>query len=295
MAGAAGELELVGSPAPVPALHETWRRLKRNRGSVLGLVIVLLYVAVAFLAKPLAPYNPADGDVLARLQGPSVRHLLGTDELGRDILSRLTYGARISLEIQVTAAAVAMLIGVFWGLVAGYFGGWVDDLSMRVIDVLLSFPSILLAIAIVAVVGTGLANIIVAVGIASVPQFARLVRGVVLGLRTTEFVEAARAIGETNLSIMFRYILPGTLAPVIVLTSLRMATVLLAAAGLNFLGLGVQPPTPEWGAMLSNARDYMFAAPHVTASPGLAITLVVIGFNLLGDGMRDALDPRMKD
>lgn len=295
MVGVAGEPELVAAPPRLPALHETWRRLKRNRGSVLGLVIVLLYVAVAFLAKPLAPYNPVDGDVLARLQAPSVRHLLGTDELGRDILSRLTYGARISLEIQVTAAALAMLIGVVWGLVAGYFGGWVDDLSMRVIDVLLTFPSILLAIAIVAVVGTGLVNIIVAVGIASVPQFARLVRGVVLDLRTTEFVEAARAIGETNLSIMFHYILPGTLAPVIVLTSLRMATVLLAAAGLNFLGLGVQPPTPEWGAMLSNARDYMFAAPHVTTSPGLAITLVVIGFNLLGDGMRDALDPRMKD
>lgn len=295
MVGVAEDLELVAAPPHLPALHETWRRLKRNRGSVLGLVIVLLYVAVAFLAKPLAPYDPADGDVLARLQAPSVRHLLGTDELGRDILSRLTFGARISLEIQVTAAAVAMLIGVVWGLVAGYFGGWVDDLSMRVIDVLLTFPSILLAIAIVAVVGTGLVNIIVAVGIASVPQFARLVRGVVLDLRGTEFVEAARAIGEPNLSIMFRYILPGTLAPVIVLTSLRMATVLLAAAGLNFLGLGVQPPTPEWGAMLSNARDYMFAAPHVTASPGLAITLVVIGFNLLGDGMRDALDPRMKD
>ena len=295
MAGIAEELELIAAPPRQPALHETWRRLKRNRGSVLGLVIVLLYVAVAFLAKPLVPYDPTDGDVLARLQGPSVRHLLGTDELGRDILSRLTYGARISLEIQVTAAAVAMLIGVVWGLVAGYFGGWVDDFSMRVIDVLLTFPSILLAIAIVAVVGTGLVNIIVAVGIASVPQFARLVRGVVLDLRGTEFVEAARAIGEPSLSIMFRYILPGTLAPVIVLTSLRMGTVLLAAAGLNFLGLGVQPPTPEWGAMLSNARDYMFAAPHVTASPGLAITLVVIGFNLLGDGMRDALDPRMKD
>ena len=295
MAGLVDEIESVAPPAFLGAPHETWRRLRRNRGAVVGLAIVLVYVAVAFLAKPLAPYDPVDGDVLARLQPPSGQHLLGTDELGRDILSRLTYGARISLEIQASAAALAMLIGMVWGLGAGYFGGWVDDLSMRVIDVLLAFPSILLAIAIVAIVGSGLVNIITAVGIASIPQFGRLVRGVVLDLRHTEFVEAARAIGESDLSIMFRYILPGTLAPVIVLTSLRMATVLLAASGLNFLGLGVQPPTPEWGAMLSNARDYMFAAPHVTTFPGLAIALVVIGFNLLGDGLRDALDPRMKD
>jgi peptide/nickel transport system permease protein len=273
----------------------TWRRLRRHRGAVVGMAIVALYAAAALFAGVLAPYNPGDGDVLARLQPPSAQHLLGTDELGRDILSRLLYGARVSLLIQVTAAALATLVGVLWGLAAGYFGGWADEISMRVIDVLLAFPSILLAIAIVAVVGTGLGNIIVAVGIASVPQFARLVRGVVLDLRHAEFVEAARAIGEPDASIMWRYILPGTLVPVIVLTSLRMATVLLAAAGLNFLGLGVQPPTPEWGAMLSNARDYMFAAPHVTTFPGLAITLVVIGFNLLGDGLRDALDPRMRD
>jgi len=272
-----------------------WRRLRRHRGAVVGMVIVGLYAAVALLANVLAPYDPTDGDVLARLQPPSAQHLLGTDELGRDILSRLVVGARTSLVIQVTAAALAMVVGVVWGLGAGYFGGWVDEISMRAIDVLLAFPSILLAIAIVAIVGTGLENIIVAVGIASVPQFARLVRGVVLDLRHAEFVEAARAIGEPDASIMFRYIMPGTLAPVIVLTSLRMATVLLAAAGLNFLGLGVQPPTPEWGAMLSNARDYMFAAPFVTTFPGLAITLVVIGFNLLGDGLRDALDPRMRD
>lgn len=289
------QLEAVAAPARLQALHETWRRLKRNRGAVVGLGIVLLYVTVALLADRLAPYDPTDGNVLARLQAPSTQHLLGTDELGRDILSRLMHGARISLQIQVAAAMLAMAIGVAWGLVAGYFGGWVDDFSMRVIDVQLAFPSILLAIAIVTILGGGLGNIIAAVGIASVPQFARVVRGVVLDLRNMEFVEAARAIGESDLAIMFRYILPGTMAPVIVLTSLRMATVLLAASGLNFLGLGVQPPTPEWGAMLSNARDYMFAAPHVTTAPGLAITLVVIGFNLLGDGLRDTLDPRMKD
>lgn len=295
MVEVAEQLEAAAAPARLQALRETWRRLKRNRGAVVGLGIVLLYVTVALLADRLAPYDPTDGNVLARLQAPSTQHLLGTDELGRDILSRLMHGARISLQIQVAAAMLAMAIGVAWGLVAGYFGGWVDDFSMRVIDVQLAFPSILLAIAIVTILGGGLGNIIAAVGIASVPQFARVVRGVVLDLRNMEFVEAARAIGESDLAIMFRYILPGTMAPVIVLTSLRMATVLLAASGLNFLGLGVQPPTPEWGAMLSNARDYMFAAPHVTTAPGLAITLVVIGFNLLGDGLRDTLDPRMKD
>ena len=293
MVDGAEELEPVA--IPIAAVQgEVWRRLRANPGAIVGLVIVLLYVAAALLASALAPYDPAEGDVLARLQAPSAQHLLGTDELGRDILSRLAYGARISLTIQAAAVVLALAIGVAWGLVAGYFGGWVDDLSMRLIDVQLAFPSILLAIAIVAVLGGGLPNVIAAVGIASVPQFARLVRGVVLELRKVEYVAAARALGESDLSVMVRYVLPGTLAPVIVLGSLRMATVLLAASGLNFLGLGVQPPSPEWGAMLSNARDYMFAAPHVTTAPGLAITLVAIGFNLLSDGLRDALDPRMR-
>ena len=293
MVDGAEELEPVAIPTAA-VRGEIWRRLRANPGAIVGLVIVLLYVAAALLASALAPYDPAEGDVLARLQAPSAQHLLGTDELGRDILSRLAYGARISLTIQAAAVVLALAIGVAWGLVAGYFGGWVDDLSMRLIDVQLAFPSILLAIAIVAVLGGGLPNVIAAVGIASVPQFARLVRGVVLELRKVEYVAAARALGESDLSVMVRYVLPGTLAPVIVLGSLRMATVLLAASGLNFLGLGVQPPSPEWGAMLSNARDYMFAAPHVTTAPGLAITLVAIGFNLLGDGLRDALDPRMR-
>ena len=274
--------------------RETWRRLLRSRGAVVGLVIVVGYVLLAAAAGVLAPYDPTGGSVLARLQGPSQAHWLGTDELGRDILSRLLYGARVSLQIQLGAVVLALLVGVVWGLVTGYVGGWLDDVSMRVIDVLLAFPSILLAISIVAVLGTGFYNVILAVAIASVPQFARLVRGVVLGLRELEFVEAARAIGESDAAIMLRYILPGAVPPIVIQASLRMATVLLAAAALNFLGLGVQPPTPEWGAMLSNARDYMFTAPHVTTAPGLAITIVVIGFNLLGDGLRDALDPRLR-
>jgi ABC-type dipeptide/oligopeptide/nickel transport system permease subunit len=274
--------------------RETWQRFGRNRGAVVGLAIVLVYVGMAVLADLLSPYSPVDGDLAAKLQPPSLSHLLGTDELGRDLLSRLLFGARSSLEIQLSAVVFALVIGVTWGLVAGYFGGLVDDLSMRVCDVMLAFPSILLAIAIVAILGNGLVSIVLAVGTISIPQFARLVRGVVLGIRETEYVEAARAVGESHVSILWRYILPNTTAPIIVQTTLRMATVLLAASGLNFLGLGVVPPTPEWGGMLSNAREYMFQSIHVTAIPGLAITLVVIGFNLLGDGLRDALDPRMR-
>jgi len=249
---------------------------------------------MAVFADLLAPYSPIDGQLADKLQPPTLAHPLGTDELGRDLLSRLLYGARSSLEIQLSAVMFALVVGVAWGLVAGYFGGFVDDASMRLCDVMLAFPSILLAIAIVAVLGNGLVSIVLAVGAISIPQFARLVRGVVLGIRETEYVDAARAVGESSTSILWRYLLPNTTAPIIVQTTLRMATVLLTAAGLNFLGLGVVPPTPEWGGMLSNAREYMFQSVHVTAIPGLAITLVVIGFNLLGDGLRDALDPRMR-
>jgi peptide/nickel transport system permease protein len=272
----------------------TASRFLRNRGAAFGLIVVLVYVGMAVFANLLAPYSPVDGQLGEKLQPPGLAHLLGTDELGRDLLSRLLFGARSSLEIQLSAVVFSLVFGVAWGLVAGYFGGIVDDISMRICDVLLAFPSILLAISIVAILGNGLTSIVLAVGGVSIPQFARLVRGVVLGIRETEYVEAARAIGESNLSILWRYILPNTTAPIIVQTTLRMATVLLVASGLNFLGLGVVPPTPEWGAMLANAREYMFLSVHVTAIPGLAITLVVIGFNLLGDGLRDALDPRMR-
>jgi peptide/nickel transport system permease protein len=271
-----------------------WRRFARNPGAVVGLVIVFVYVGMAALANVLAPYSPIDGQLGDKLLPPSLAHLLGTDELGRDLLSRLLFGARSSLQIQLSAVVFALVSGVTWGLIAGFFGGLVDDVSMRVCDVMLAFPSILLAIAIVAILGNGLVSIVLAVGTISIPQFARLVRGVVLGIRETEYVEAARAVGESNLSILWRYVLPNATAPIIVQTTLRMATVLLVASGLNFLGLGVAPPTPEWGGMLSNAREYMFQSVHVTAIPGLAITLVVIGFNLLGDGLRDVLDPRLR-
>jgi peptide/nickel transport system permease protein len=275
--------------------QEVWRRLKRNRAATVGGIIVLLFVAIAILAPLISPYPPNEGDLTKRLNPPNREHLLGTDPLGRDLLSRVIYGARISLQIQVVAVCIAMAIGTLLGMVGGYYGGKLDHLIMRIMDILLAFPGIFLAISIIAVLGPGLANLMLAAGIYSVPQFARIVRGSVLSLKEKEFIEAARAVGENDLNILIRYLLPNSIAPIIIQTTLRMATVLLTASGLSFLGLGVQPPTAEWGAMLSNARAYLITAPHVATVPGLAIMLVVMGFNLFGDGLRDSLDPRLRD
>jgi len=274
---------------------EVWRRLKRNRAAIMGGVIVFLFVFVAILAPWISPYPPNEGDLAKRLKPPSKEHLLGTDALGRDQLSRVIFGARISLQIQVAAVIIALIIGTLLGMVGGYYGGTFDNLIMRLMDILLAFPGIFLAISIIAVLGPGLTNLMLAAGIYSIPQFARIVRGSVLSLKEKEFIEAARAVGENDFNILFRYLLPNSMAPLIIQTTLRMATVLLTASGLSFLGLGVQPPTPEWGAMLSTARAYMITAPHVATVPGLAIMLVVMGFNLFGDGLRDSLDPRLRD
>jgi len=274
---------------------EVWRRLKRNRAAIAGGVIVLLFVAVALLAPAIAPHPPNTGDLNQRLAPPSMEHWLGTDALGRDILSRIIYGAQVSLQIQVVAVLIALVIGTLLGMFGGYYGGVTDNFIMRLMDILLAFPGIFLAIAIIAVLGPGLLNLMLAAGIYSIPQFARIVRGSILSLKEKEFVEAARAAGESDLSILFRYLLPNSMAPIIIQTTLRMATVLLTASGLSFLGLGVQPPHAEWGAMLSTARPYLITAPHVATFPGLAIMLVVMGFNLFGDGLRDSLDPRLKD
>jgi peptide/nickel transport system permease protein len=274
---------------------DAFRRILKSRAAMSGGIIITLFVAVAILAPVLAPYEPLRGRLGERLQAPDAGHWLGTDELGRDVLSRVLYGARISLQIQIAAVGLALLLGTALGVVAGYVGRWPDMLIMRVVDIMMAFPGIFLALAIIAALGTGLGNVIIASAIFLVPQFARVVRGSVLTLKEKEFVEAARALGEGDVTIITRYLLPNSLAPIIVQTTLRMATVLLTASGLSFLGLGVQPPSPEWGAMLSNARAYMITAPHVATVPGLAIMLVVLGFNLLGDGLRDALDPRLRE
>ena len=287
--------------APSRRLHSLgfWsdarRRILKSRAAVSGGLVVALFVALAALAPVLAPYEPLRGRLDERLLPPSTGHWFGTDELGRDVLSRVLYGARISLQIQVAAVGLALVLGTALGVVAGYVGRWPDMLIMRIVDIMMAFPGIFLALAIIAALGTGLGNVIIASAIFLVPQFARVIRGSVLTLKEKEFVEAARALGEGDVSIIVRYLLPNSLAPIIVQTSLRMATVLLTVSGLSFLGLGVQPPSPEWGAMLSNARAYMITAPHVATVPGLAIMLVVLGFNLLGDGLRDALDPRLRE
>jgi peptide/nickel transport system permease protein len=275
-------------------LADLWRRLHRNRAAVIGAGIVGIFVILAILAPWLVPYNPIQGTLGDRLLAPSPAHWFGTDELGRDLFSRILYGARISLQIQIVAVLVALLVGVVLGSVGGYLGGRVDNLIMRCMDVLLAFPSIFLALAIIAALGTGLFNLMLAAGISSIPAFARIVRASILSLKEREFVEAALALGSGTNRVMFRHLLPNCLAPLIVQSTLRMATVLLTASGLSFLGLGVQPPTPEWGAMLSNARSYLIVAPHVATIPGLAIMVVVVGFNLFGDGLRDTLDPRLR-
>lgn len=274
---------------------EVWRRLKRNKAALAGGAIVAVFVLVALAAPLIAPYPPDEGDLGQRLKPPSAAHWLGTDALGRDVLSRIIYGARVSLQIQVVAVLIALVLGTLLGMFGGYYGGWADNVIMRGMDILLAFPGIFLAISIIAVLGPGLLNLMLAAGIYSVPQFARIVRGSILSLKEKEFVEAARAAGESDRSILFRYLLPNSMAPIIIQTTLRMATVLLTASGLSFLGLGVQPPQAEWGAMLSTARPYLITAPHVATFPGLAIMLVVMGFNLFGDGLRDSLDPRLKD
>ncbi len=274
---------------------EVWRRLKRNRAALAGGAIVAVFVFTALFAPGIAPYAPDAGDLGRRLEPPSAEHWLGTDELGRDIFSRILHGARVSLQIQLVAVLIALVAGCLLGLLGGYYGGWADHGIMRAMDILLAFPGIFLAISIIAVLGPGLLNLMLAAGIYSIPQFARIVRGSILSLKEKEFVEAARAAGEGDASILFRHLLPNAMAPIIIQTTLRMATVLLTASGLSFLGLGVQPPHPEWGAMLSNARPYLITAPHVATFPGLAIMLVVMGFNLFGDGLRDSLDPRLKD
>ena len=275
-------------------LADLWRRLRRSRAAVVGAGIVTAFVLLGVLAPVLVPFNPIQGDLNDRLQSPNATHWLGTDELGRDLLSRIIFGAWVSLQIQVVAVVLALVVGVMLGLVGGYFGGRVDNVIMRCMDSLLAFPGIFLALGIIAALGPGLFNLMLAAGISSVPQFARIVRASVLSLKEREFVEAALALGSSSGRVMFRHLLPNCLAPIIVQSTLRMATVLLTASGLSFLGLGVQPPMPEWGAMLSNARSYLIVAPHVATIPGLAIMVVVVGFNLFGDGLRDTLDPRLR-
>ena len=276
-------------------LKRMWYSFCKRKVAVLGLAIVLLYILVAIFAPLLAPYDPVEQELANMLQTPSAEHLLGTDEVGRDILSRIIYGARISMKVGFYAVGVAFILGVPLGIFAGFYGGKVDLIIMRMMDVLLAFPGILLSIVFVSVLGPNLNNAILSVGIFTVPNFALMARGEALTLRNSEFVEAARAMGSSNLRIIFSHILINIVSPLIVMGTLSFGTAIITTAGMGFLGIGAQPPTPEWGAMLSSGRQYLLVAPHVTTYTGLAILFLVLGLNLLGDGLRDVLDPKMKD
>jgi peptide/nickel transport system permease protein len=272
----------------------TKRRLRRNKGALISLAFLVILAAAAILAPALAPYDPLAVAVEEQLLPPSSEHWAGTDLFGRDIFSRLLFGARVSLLVGVVAVVIAAVPGLILGLIAGYHGRWIDGLIMRVMDMMLAFPGILLALSIVALLGSGLPNAMIAVGIASIPNYTRLVRGSVLVTKRKQFVRAARAVGCRSWRIVFRHILPDIFAPVLVLATLDLAWAILNASSLSFLGLGAQPPAPEWGSMLNEGRGYLRQAPWITAAPGLAIMLTALSVNLLGDGLRDALDPRMR-
>jgi glutathione transport system permease protein len=271
-----------------------WHKLKRRKIAMIAGAFIIMLVLVAVFAPLIAPYDPYETDYSLSMMPPSLQHLAGTDVYGRDILSRIIYGARISLAVGFTSVIIGALAGVTLGLISGFFGGFLDGLIMRTSDVLFAFPGMLLAIAIVAILGPGLVNVVVAVSVFSMPTFARIVRGSTLSLKESLYVRAARSVGASNRRIMFLHILPGTLSGVIVYFTMRIGTSIITAASLSFLGLGAQPPTPEWGAMLAESRDYIGVADHMTIYPGLAIFLTVLFFNLFGDGLRAALDPKTK-
>jgi ABC-type dipeptide/oligopeptide/nickel transport system permease subunit len=279
---------------PASHLRRNWAKLRRNKAALFGGFILLVYLFTALCAPLLFSGSPSAPNLIMSLEGPSAQHLLGTDELGRSILGRIIWGSRVSLMIAVGVVAVGLLVGVPFGLISGYYGGKVDFLIQRVTDMMLAFPGFLLALGLVAVLGVGLNNTVVSIGISMIPIYIRLVRGCVLTVREQVYVEAARAVGTRDYKIILKHILPNVMVPITVQTSLGMGNAILFAAGLGFLGIGVQPPTPEWGAMLGSGRAYLFNAPHVATFPGIAIFLSVLSFNLLGDGLRDALDPRFK-
>ncbi|HEX2482138.1 MAG TPA: ABC transporter permease [Methylomirabilota bacterium] len=279
---------------PGTGVRRWWRRFARNRGAVFGLAVFLTMVAMALFADGLAPYDPVAQGVGRALEGPSARHWAGTDGFGRDILSRILHGARIALVVGVVAVAAAMIVGVGLGLVAGYYGGWLDAVVMRVMDGLFAFPVILLAIATMTVLGFGVANVTVAVAVGLVAPFARVTRGDVLAVREEPYVEAARLAGVRTPAIILRHILPNVVAPIIVQAALYVSGAIITEAGLSFLGLGPPPPTPVWGSMIAEGRNFIVMAPHVSTIPGLVLTVAVVGLNLLGDGLRDTLDPRLR-
>lgn len=276
---------------------EAWHRMKKDKGAMLGLTIVCILVLIAIGSNFFLDY---DNDVVGmntkeRLQSPNANHLLGTDEYGRDILFRIMYGARYSMSVGIVAVAIALTIGVTLGAIAGYKGGIVEEVIMRITDIFSSVPNMLMALVVVSALGQSMLNLMIAIGVTSVPQFVRITRATVLTVRNQEYVESARAIGLSTPKIIVNHILPNSLSPIIVQTTLRVASAIISASSLSFLGLGIPAPNPEWGAMLSAGRKFIRDYPYMTLYPGLAIMITVLSLNLLGDGLRDALDPKLKD
>ena len=271
----------------------SFRRLRKSRTAVLGIIIIILFTIIAFFAPYIAPYDPMEQNFIKSFRPPSAEHYLGTDEFGRDVFSRIIYGSRISLQIGFIAVFISLVVGVSVGLAAGYYGGWIDMVVMRLMDLMLSFPYILLALVIMSILGPGIYNAMIAIGIVYVPQYARIVRSSVLSVKKKEYVLAAQALGANDLRIILKHVFLNSMAPIIIQTTLSIGRAIINAAGLSFLGLGAQPPTPEWGAMLSNGQDFLRNAPWIATFPGIAIALLVLGFNLVGDGFRDAFDPRL--
>ncbi|HSF01905.1 MAG TPA: ABC transporter permease [Solirubrobacterales bacterium] len=292
------DVSVVTLPLPRPRadtlVRDAWRRFYRNRLALLGLAIVALLVVSAAFAPWLAPADPGKQSLIEKRARPGGKFVLGADEFGRDILSRTIYGSRVALLVGTVSVAIALAAGLVLGSLAGFLGGWVDAAIMRAVEVLLAFPYLLLAIAIVSALGSGALNTTIAVGIWGAPPVTRIVRGSVLALRESEYVRAARALGASGLVLVVRHVLPNVLPTVIVYGTLFMAQAILVEAALSFLGLGVLPPTPSWGLMVATGRDFLLVAPHIATIPGLAIMFAVLGFNLLGDGLRDALDPRLR-
>lgn len=272
-----------------------WKRIRKNPGAMLGLIFVVALFILSFLSPYICRYDYAEIVMKERFGLPSMKHLLGCDEVGRDILSRILYGAKYTLSIGILSTAVSCVLGVMLGAIAGYFGGMVDTLIMRALDVFQAFPNILLAIAISAVLGRGFDKVIYAIGISGIPNFARMMRANILTVRNSEFIEAATSINCSTFRIIMHHVIPNAISPLIVQVAMGIASAALAASGLSFLGFGVQQPTPEWGAMLASARGYMRDYPHMVIIPGMFIMLTVLSFNLVGDAIRDALDPKLRD
>lgn len=291
-------LETTGQPrrsSPrIESYKAFWKRLSKNKAAVVGGFFVLMFIVVSLIGPLLTTQDPTHVNVLNKLKTPSAEHWFGTDNFGRDIFTRIIHGMSLTLKVGFQSVAIGGVIGVVLGIVSGYYGGKIDAIIMRIMDVLLAFPGILLALAIVSVLGGSLRNVIIAVAVFSVPAFARIVRGSTLTVRKLEYIDAVRALGASDFRIIFKHIFPNVMSPIIVQATLRIATAVLTASGLSFLGLGAQPPAPEWGAMLNDGRTYMKTAPHLILFPGIMIVLVVLAFNIFGDGLRDALDPKMK-